>query len=142
MVNVRYLFRQNTIKLITHRECAFHSFRTSRSGTHRTTEEPVAVCGAEDSGAGRAPALMRIEKYGAGGEKLSQAQMQLFELAPVVSEMIEHADSEHAPVRRPTRDQASIRAARNCLRIFRASSGFCLARRISACANAAAKKPW
>ena len=25
--------------------------------------------------------LMRIEKYGAGGEKLSQAQMQLFEHA-------------------------------------------------------------
>ena len=46
--------------------------------------------------------LMRIEKYGAGGEKLSQAQMQLFELAPVVSEMIEQAESEHAPVRRST----------------------------------------
>ena len=28
--------------------------------------------------------LMRIEKYGAGGEKLSQAQMQLFEFEPVV----------------------------------------------------------
>jgi transposase len=42
--------------------------------------------------------LMRIEKYGAGGEKLSQAQMQLFELEPVVSEMIEQAESEHAPV--------------------------------------------
>src|ERR1700739_1823182 len=41
---------------------------------------------------------MRIEKYGAGREKLSQAQMQLFELEPVVSEMIEEAESEHAPV--------------------------------------------
>jgi len=40
--------------------------------------------------------LMRIEKYGAGGEKLSQAQMQLFELEPVGSEMIEQAESEHA----------------------------------------------
>jgi hypothetical protein len=40
--------------------------------------------------------LMRIEKYGAGGEKLSQAQMQLFELEPVVSEMIDQAESEHA----------------------------------------------
>ena len=29
--------------------------------------------------------------------------MQLFELAPVISEMIEHAESEHAPVRRPTK---------------------------------------
>jgi len=33
--------------------------------------------------------LMRIEKYGAGGEKLSQAQMQLFELEPAPSEIIE-----------------------------------------------------
>jgi len=32
--------------------------------------------------------LMRIEKYGAGGEKLSQAQMQLFGPEPVVSEVI------------------------------------------------------
>ncbi len=47
--------------------------------------------------------LMRIEKYGAGGEKLSQAQMQLFELEPVISEMTEQAESEHAPMRRPTK---------------------------------------
>ena len=46
--------------------------------------------------------LMRIEKYGAGGEKLSHAQMELFELEPVVSEMIVQAESEHAPVRRST----------------------------------------
>ncbi len=46
--------------------------------------------------------LMRIEKYGAGGEKLSQAQMQLFELAPVVSEVIEQVESEHAPAHRST----------------------------------------
>ncbi len=48
--------------------------------------------------------LLRIEKYGAGGEKLSQAQMQLFELEPVVSEMIEQAESEHAPVHRSTKE--------------------------------------
>src|SRR5271170_589232 len=47
--------------------------------------------------------LMRIEKYGAGGEKLSQAQMQLFELVPVVSQVIEQAESEHAPVHRSTK---------------------------------------
>jgi transposase len=47
--------------------------------------------------------LMRIENYGTGGEKLSQAQMQLFELEPVVSEMIEQAVSEHAPVHRSTK---------------------------------------
>src|SRR5208337_937245 len=42
--------------------------------------------------------------YGAGGEKLSKAQMQLFDLEPVVSEMIEPAESEHAPVHRSTKD--------------------------------------
>jgi transposase len=47
--------------------------------------------------------LLRIEKYGAGGEKLSQAQMQLFELEPVVSEMTEQAESEHAQVHRSTK---------------------------------------
>jgi transposase len=46
--------------------------------------------------------LMRIEKYGAAGEKLSDAQLELFELEPVVSEMIEQAESEHAPVHRST----------------------------------------
>jgi hypothetical protein len=46
---------------------------------------------------------MRIEKYRAGGEKLSQAQLELFELEPVVSEMIEQVESEHAPVHRPTK---------------------------------------
>jgi len=50
--------------------------------------------------------LMRIEKYGAGGERLSQAQMQLFELAPVVSEMIEQAVGEHAPKHRSTKKPA------------------------------------
>jgi hypothetical protein len=45
--------------------------------------------------------LMRIEKHGASGERLSQAQMQLFEHAPVVNEMIEPAEPEHASVRRP-----------------------------------------
>jgi transposase len=47
--------------------------------------------------------LMRIEKFGAGGEKLSRAQMELFELNPVVSEVIEQAESERAPVRRLTK---------------------------------------
>ena len=86
--------------------------------------------------------LMRIEKYGAGGEKLSQAQMQLFELEPVVSEMIEQAESEHTPVHRSTKKSASIRVARNCRRIFLALSGFCPAHQISAYANAAEKKRW
>jgi transposase len=48
--------------------------------------------------------LMRIEKYGACGERLSQAtQMQLFELEPVASEMTAQVESEHAAVHRSTR---------------------------------------
>jgi transposase len=47
--------------------------------------------------------LMRIEKYGAGSEKLSRAQLELFELEPVVSEMIEQAESEQTPVHRSTK---------------------------------------
>jgi hypothetical protein len=47
--------------------------------------------------------LMRIEKYGAGGERLSQAQMQLFKLEPVVSEMIEQAENEQVPAHRSTK---------------------------------------
>jgi transposase len=47
--------------------------------------------------------LMRIEKYGAGGEKLSHAQMELFELEPVVGEIIDHVESEHSPVHRSTK---------------------------------------
>jgi len=47
--------------------------------------------------------LMRIEKYGAGGEKLSRAQLELFELDPVASEVIEQVGSEHAPVPRSTK---------------------------------------
>ena len=50
--------------------------------------------------------LMRIEKYGAGGEKLSQAQMQLFALEPVAIEILEQAESEHAPVHRSTKKSA------------------------------------
>ena len=50
--------------------------------------------------------LLRIEKYGAAGEKLCHAQMQLFEPEPVVSEMVEQSESEHAPVRRPTKKPA------------------------------------
>ena len=47
--------------------------------------------------------LMRIEKYGAGGEKLSQAQMQLFEIEPVASEVIMEENNAE-PVHRSTRE--------------------------------------
>ena len=46
--------------------------------------------------------LMRIEKYGAGGEKLSDAQLELFELEPVVNQVIVREKSDRAPVRRLT----------------------------------------
>ena len=46
--------------------------------------------------------LMHIEKYGAGGEKLSQAQMELFALEAVVSEVMVTGESEPAPVPRLT----------------------------------------
>jgi transposase len=46
--------------------------------------------------------LMRIEKYGAGGEKLSHAQMELFELEGVVSEVMVPGESERTLVRRST----------------------------------------
>ena len=47
--------------------------------------------------------LMRIEKYGAGGEKLSHAQMVLFDLEPVISEVIMEAESKPEPVRPSTK---------------------------------------
>ncbi|HZL70636.1 MAG TPA: IS66 family transposase [Candidatus Limnocylindrales bacterium] len=47
--------------------------------------------------------LMRIEKYGAGGEKLSHAQMELFALEAVISEVMVPGKSERAPVRCPTK---------------------------------------
>jgi len=46
--------------------------------------------------------LMRIEKYGAGGEKLSKAQMELFDRGPVVAEVMVEAESEPEPVHRST----------------------------------------
>ncbi len=46
--------------------------------------------------------MMRIEKYGAGGEKLSHAQMELFELESVANEATVQGESEPTPVRRST----------------------------------------
>jgi hypothetical protein len=44
--------------------------------------------------------LMRVEKYGAGGEKLYHVQMELFELGPMVGEVTVLGECECAPVRR------------------------------------------
>jgi len=84
--------------------------------------------------------LMRIEKYGAAGEKLPDAQMELFDLGRVVTEVIVEADTAHAPARRsagrkrkhPGRQELPA----NLPRVGR----LYLARRSSACASAAAKK--
>jgi len=86
--------------------------------------------------------LMRIEKYGAGGEKLSHAQMELFELEPVVGEVIVQGQSERAPVRRPTKRSGKHPGRQelppNLPRVERVLP----ARWISEYANAAAKKRW
>ena len=71
-------------KSLTHCECSSHSFIASRSGTHRTTEEQARVRGVRIRVPEERLRLMRIEKYGTGGEKLSRAQMQLFELEPIL----------------------------------------------------------
>ena len=56
---------------------------------------------------------------GAGGEKLSQAHMQLFEHRPVVSEMFEQGESQHAPVHLLDEEIGqAVRAARSGLQIF------------------------
>ena len=47
--------------------------------------------------------LMRIEKYGAGGEKLSDAQLELFVLEPIVSELIMAAENEPGSSHRSTK---------------------------------------
>ncbi len=50
--------------------------------------------------------LMRIEKYGAGGEELYHGQMVPFELEPVIGEMTEQTENEHAPEHRSTKKSA------------------------------------
>ena len=44
--------------------------------------------------------LMRVEEYGAGGEKLYHVQMELFELGSMVGEVAVLGECECAPVRR------------------------------------------
>jgi transposase len=63
-------------KSLAHCECSSHSFIASRSGTHRITEEQATVRGVRIRVPEERLRLMRIEKYGTGGEKLSRAQMQ------------------------------------------------------------------
>ena len=60
--------------------------------------------------------LERIKKYGPGSEKLSDAQLELLELEPGVSnaEVEEESKREPLPGRRNSKRDASIRDGRNC----------------------------
>ena len=80
--------------------------------------------------------LIRIEKYGPGSEKLSDAQLELLELEPGVSSAEVKAESE--------RDQLKLRrrhpAVRNCRPTYRASKRSSPVALSSVCAETAAKK--
>jgi len=84
--------------------------------------------------------LMLLNQYGAVGEKLSQLQMQLFELAPVVSETIRAGRDRGAPAHRSTKEirQASGSPGVARTSATRADSALHAG---SARANAPAKKP-
>jgi hypothetical protein len=91
-------------KSVRYCEFASHSFRASRSGTHRTTEDPSARRGDEHSSAGRAFAANAIEKYGTAGEKLSRAQMELFPVEPVLTNTPVEAESKPEPLNHATKN--------------------------------------
>ena len=84
--------------------------------------------------------LMRIEKYGGTGEKLSDLQSELFEIDPSSLKRRWTARPNTSPHTALGTESASIPAARSYLWIFLASSGFCFAPLISAYANAAAEE--
>src|SRR6202166_4952019 len=58
--------------------------------------------------------LVRIEKYGPGSEKLSEAQLELLELEPGVSSAEVQAESEGNNCNCRLNRHASIRAGRSC----------------------------
>lgn len=84
----------NSGKSVTHCECASYSFSASRPGTHRTTEESVTVCGTEDSCAGRTAAADADREVWSGRRNALPRTTELFELEPIVSEMIEQVKRE------------------------------------------------
>ena len=62
--------------------------------------------------------LVRIEKYGPGSEKLSDAQLELLELEPGVSSAEVQAESQREQLQLPLKAGAQTsRAGRNCRRI-------------------------
>jgi hypothetical protein len=58
--------------------------------------------------------LVRIEKYGPGSEKLSDAQLELLEVEPGVSSAEVGAESERGQLSLPLRTARSLRAAPPC----------------------------
>ncbi len=65
--------------------------------------------------------LVRIEKYGPGSEKLSDAQLELLELEPGVSSAEVEAESERGQLKLPLKRRArSILAVRSCRHTCRA----------------------
>jgi hypothetical protein len=69
--------------------------------------------------------LQRIQKYGPSSEKLSDAQLDLLELEPGVSNLEVQAESERGPLPKRTKTERPRRhpGGRNCLRIYRVWNG-------------------
>lgn len=86
--------------------------------------------------------LERIAKYGPGSERLSDAQVELLELEPGVSDAEIQAEAERAQLRLPLAKAPSAkRTGRQELRpICRESNRLLLARRNNVFAPSAAKK--
>ena len=86
------------------------------------------------------PRLVRIEKYGPGSEKLSDAQLELLELEPGVSSAEVEAESERAQLSYLSKGPKSILAVRSCRHTCRASKRSLPALLNNVCAETAVKK--
>jgi|SRR5260370_274723 len=85
--------------------------------------------------------LVRIEKYGPGSEKLSDAQLELLELEPGVSSAEVKAESERGQLKLPfKRAKKSILAVRSCRHTCRASKRSLPALLNNVCAETVVKK--
>jgi hypothetical protein len=69
----------------------------SRSGTHPTTEEQATVSGAEDSCAGRATGRCGSRNMEQAETNFHGSKCNLFEIEPVVREMIERRRASRRP---------------------------------------------
>ena len=85
--------------------------------------------------------LVRIEKYGPGSEKLSEAQLELLELEPGVSSAEVEAESQRANCNCRLKRRASIRAGRSYQRSCLEPNSSLLVHQNNASAAAVAKRP-